>query len=329
MKVALAVLAGLAALGLFCCLGSLALGMFSLDDATPSPVAAAQGTRTDFALKPPATFTTTPQGHWRRETKDDLAQLWLDVQRLQPIPGLDDAQNKVSTLWAAILTNHYEGVTDHPLVMRRFVANGARAHFASALLINKKDHQRYWLSLYLVEADDHLEPFLFTQGCVALSMGSEMIIEFSWPKSHVFVEDFITGIYGSPTGLPLLEDDEVTGHFTFGDNSTAQWINTVTGATSMTAVARAIEYTFADDGTYTYSFVGGSGQVGAIKFGTDKDEGTWKVEHDLLVLTGQKWQRKLLIHGAPRGPQGQRMLLLQSEPYTFAPGSIGDVFIEK
>ncbi|KFE66380.1 hypothetical protein [Hyalangium minutum] len=311
VKITLAVTAALVGLSVTCCFGTLALGLLGGEETAPTGPRAIGGA--GFTFAPPASFQKAGEDHWRREQRDDTELYWVDVRRLPPIAGLEGADEKLSALWLKLLSDAYEQV-HAPLVQRRFVSNGARAHFGRARLLRPGNPEPVTVSLYLVEADDRLEPFLVVQGCDTTAMGSQMIILFSFPRTHVFVEELLATVQGSPTGGSLASDDEVTGQFAFGDTHTAQWINTVTGATSMTAVARAVDFTFNDDHTYTYSFTGGSGQVGAIKFGTDKDQGHWRVEHDVLVLTGEKSTRKYFITGAPRGPDGQQVLLLQPEP---------------
>lgn len=325
VKIAVGIVGALMALSAVCCLGTLGLGLVGSDTPAANTTASPGG----FVFAPPASFQQRGPGHWRREQKDGTETLWVDLSLLAPIPGLDDANGKLATLWKQQLTGHYENVRA-PLVQRRFVSNGARAHFARAKLLRPGNREPVMVSLYLVEADDHLEPFFVVQGCDTNEMGVEMIIQFSFPKTHAFVEELLKTVQGSPTGGPLVSDDEVLGHYQFGDTNTAQWINTLTGSTTMTAVARAADYTFEDDHTYAYSFTGGSGQVGAIKFQTEKDSGTWKVDHDVLVLVGEKVQQKYLITGAPKSPEGAQLLLLQSEPtWSLAPNVESEVYVRK
>jgi hypothetical protein len=95
----------------------------------------------------------------------------------------------------------------------------------------------------------------------------------------------------------------------------------------MTAVVRAIDFTFADDHTYTYKFTGGSGQMGAVQVGSDEDRGTWKVEHDVLRLDGERHQSQYFITGAPRSPTGAQLLLLQPKPnWSLAPEAGNEIY---
>lgn len=325
LKLALIAGGALAALGL-CCLGSAGLWLLAEADAGgPAPVGEApvgQG----FAFDPPAGFQPRGEGLWRREQQDGTELLWVEAWRLPALPGLDEAEAKLSALWLDLLPARYQDVRP-PLVQRRFVQNGARAHFARARLLRPGDPDPLLVSLYLVEAGDRLEPVLVTQGCTTNAPGALMIIEFSFPKTHLHVEELLTGIHGSPAGGPLVADPELTGRFALGDASTLQWVHAATGGTAVTAVARAVELDLAADHTYTWRFTGGSGRAGQIRFETDTDEGAWRVEHDVLVLTGKKHQSRYLLVGAPRDPDGRQLLLLQSEPgWSQAPQASYDVY---
>lgn len=101
----------------------------------------------------------------------------------------------------------------------------------------------------------------------------------------------------------------------------------------MTAVAYAVNLSFGDDHRFTYQFNGASGQVGQLRFATEGNEGTWRVEHDLLRLEGDGGKtRKYLVAGAARAPDGKRTLLLVSEgrftAAPFAAPSVGELFVE-
>ncbi|WP_224244377.1 hypothetical protein [Hyalangium gracile] len=52
-----------------------------------------------------------------------------------------------------------------------------------------------------------------------------------------------------------------------------------------------------EDYSFVYQYAGASGQVGAMLFGTEDDEGEWSVKHDVLTLTGQKRTRRYLMPG--------------------------------
>jgi hypothetical protein len=327
LKITLAVLGALLVLAGLCCVGTL---LIASDDANPAVGSTLRAGAGGFALEPPPSFKKKDgPGRWRLEQRDGTEVLWVDVTLMQPIAGLDGADAKLATLWTQQLTGAYENVRA-PLVQRRFVSNGARSHYARAKLTRPGNREPVMVSLYLVEADDHLEPFFVMQGCDTNEMGVMMIIEHSFPKTHVSVEDLLTGVRGSPVGVPLVSDEELTGHFQFGDSGTAEWMSVSTGGLAVTAVMRAADYTFNDDHTYTYSFTGGSGVAGNLKFQTEKDQGTWRVEHDVLVTTGEKREQKYLLTGAPRSPQGAQVLMLQPAPgWSQGPNSENEVWVRQ
>lgn len=333
VKITLAVVAGLLGLSGLCCMGTLTLGLLG-GDGDAAKVSLSVG-GAGFGFDPGATFQSTGQGAWRRELRDGTELMWVNVARLAPVPGLDEPEQALTNLWNQAVAGAFDPlpVMDRirpPIVQRRYVNNGARAHFGRARLFKKGTTEAVYVTLYAVEADDRLEPFLVVQGCDSTAMGGAMICNFSFNKTHVWIEELIKGVTGSPTGAPLVSDEEVFGHFQFGSNDTAQWVNTVTGATSMTAVVRAVDFTFNDDHTYLYKFTGGSGQVGSMRFASDEDRGTWKVERDVLLLDGEKHQYKYFITGAPKSPTGAQLLLLQPTPnWSLAPEAGNELYERK
>lgn len=322
---------GALVLGGLCCLGSAGLWVVVQSPAGPAPGAsqAPPPTSEAFAFEPPAGFQPGGEGLWRREQRDGTELLWVEARRLPALPGLDEVEAKLTALWLHLLRGAWPDLGP-PLVQRRFVQNGAKAHFARTRLLRPGTPDPLLVSLYLVEAGDRLEPVLLTQGCDTQAPGALMIITYSFSRTHLFVEELLGGIRGSPAGGPLVSDAELTGRFVLGDAGTLQWVDLATGGTAVTAVTRAVELDLAADHTYTYRFAGGSGRAGEIRFGTDTDRGEWHVEHDVLVLSGQRRQAKHLLVGASRGPEGRWLLLLQPGPdWSQGPQATCDVYVRQ
>lgn len=327
VKVTLAVVAGLAALSGLCCMGTLVAGL-ALDDA-PAPTAARSAALGGggFGFSPPSSFQQRGDT-WRREQADGDELHFVEVRRLPPVAGLGEPERKLATLWEQVVVPAFKPLPIHdriptPLTQRRFVENGARAHFGRARVLRRDTGDAVFVTVYLVEADDHLEPLLVTQG----RDGSTLAMNLSFGMTHAWVDEFFRGITGSPTGLPLVSDEEVTGHFKSGGTSTAQWVNTMTGGTTMTGVASATEYRFEDDHTFTYKSAAGAGQMGAMKFGFQEDRGTWRVEHDVLVVDGEQFDQRYFISGATWNPEGRRLLVLHLKPHwSLAPETPFEVY---
>lgn len=323
MKLVLAAVGGLLAFSCLCCGGAALLG-----DETPGVTGARRGQ--GFSMTLPPGFTDKGNGVWEHVVVEDTQTRTVRVTRLAAVPR-GDPQAMLEKLWREAVTSKPEYAPfGPPLPQRRFTQNGARAHFMrTRVWVNQSDAGRY-ISIYLVEADDEFVPLVITQDIAETAMGSAMLIQYAWGKSHAPIEELFKHLHGSPTGLPLVDDEELLGHFVMGDTSTAQWVNTYTGATSMTAVARALEYTFERDHTFGYQFSGGSGVVGAMKFATQKDRGRWWVEHDVLVIDGDQFDQRYFITGAGRGPKGEKLLLLQPQPnWSLAPQAEHELYVTK
>lgn len=321
-----------------CCTGTLglmALGLFAEDDTTASanrahvPGAAGRtgqpGAPGGFAFDVPKGWKANGEGRYLIEEKEDQDILGVEVVRLPSVPGLEDGEGKVARLWHERIGADWDGVTSTPPVLRRFVSNGARAFFTGSPLRSKKEGVLFRVTLYLVEADDRFEPLVFIQSYVPeITTARDMSAGYSWDTSHKNVELALEGVRGSPVGAPLVDDAEVVGHFSYATSSSLQWVNTFSGATSMSAVSYNIKHVFSEEHSFVYEYSGASGQVGAMKFGTENDEGEWSVKHDVLTLTGQKRTRKYLLLGASRTPEGRRTLYLMSDypGWSLYPGSI-------
>jgi hypothetical protein len=331
-----------------CCTGTLglmALGLFAEDDTAasaslaPMPGAAGRtgqpGAPGGFAFDAPKGWRVIGEGRHLIEEKDRQDILGVEVVRLPSVPGLEDGEGKVARLWHERIGADWNGVTSTPPVLRRFVSNGARAFFTASPLRSKKDGALFRLSLYLVEADDRFEPLVFIQSYVPENpIARDMSAGLSWDTSHRNVELALAGVRGSPVGAPLVDDTEVVGNFAYGTGSSLQWVNTFTGATSMTAVSYNIKYAFSGDHTFVYAYAGASGQVGAMQFGKENDEGEWSVKHDVLTVAGQVRTRKYLLIGAARTPEGRRTLYLMPEhpAWSLYPGAIAqhaELYVEK
>ncbi|NPC69566.1 hypothetical protein HPP05_07385 [Corallococcus exiguus] len=321
----------------FCCTGALglmALGLFAGDSdtpGTPGAVSRARGGGSPgepggFAFDAPQGWKTQEDGRFILEWDDRGNTLGVEALRLPAMPGLDDAEGRLAKVWQERIGADWNGVQPNPLVMRRFMSNGARAFFTAAVVRAKNNDRSFRVSLYLVEAGDRLEPLVFIQSFMTPGgLGEAMSASFSWNTSYARVEEALKGVRGSPVGLPLVDDTEVVGHFIYGTSSGAQWVNAYTGGTTMTAVSYSIDYTFGANHAFQYKYGGASGQVGAMKFGSDDDQGTWSVKHDVLTLTGGKRTRRYLLIGAARSPEGKRTLYLMQEGqgWSLSPGAIG------
>ncbi|MCY1043289.1 hypothetical protein OV208_18375 [Corallococcus sp. bb12-1] len=277
-----------------------------------------------FAFDAPQGWKSLEDGRFILEWVDRGDTLSAEALRLPSVPGLDDGEGKLLRLWRERVGADWANVNNNPPAMRRFMTNGARAFFTAAEVRHKTHGRSFRVTLMLVEADNRFEPLVFIQGfSTPGGIGEAMSASFSWNTSHQKVEDALKGVRGSPVGLPLADDGELVGDFTYSSSSAAQWVNAY-GGTTMTAVSYASQYILGADHTFQYKYSGASGQVGAMKFGSDNDRGTWSVKHDVLTLTGEQRTRRFLIVGAGRTPEGKRAIILMPEHPTWSlyPGAL-------
>jgi hypothetical protein len=302
---------------------------------SPAARAGRPGATGGFVLPLPAGYAGNGQGRYLYAQPDGTARLTVELIRLPALPGTANPAERLATLWTGTIAQDWDGTTPTPLVLRRYVGNGARAWYTGGQLRARPSGLVFYVSLYLVEAGDRLEPVVFLQGYEDPSgfiSTRDMMAGLSWPGSYdAAIEPTLRAMQGSPVGLALFQPSELAGSWVHSSNSTAQWVNTVTGSTSMSTVAYAVYYVFGGDGRYSYRFQGASGMVGALQFGGEDARGQWRIEDDQLLLGADSGkQRRYLILSAATAPDGRRTLLLMSEGrYVFAPFAIaaGEMFV--
>lgn len=329
-KTLLWVLLGVGGLCAVCGAGTVALvGLGAIAGATDvmgagtPPVPVVAGAPGGFQFTVPASFAAVSEGRWRFEKLDGDAKHTAEVIRFAAIPGLENPQDKLTQLWNQVIVRDWPGAPTRVLPLRRFVDNGARAYFTSASLKAANNQHPSLVSLYLVEADDRLEPFVVLQEYFDDSVGAVMTAKGSFDVTQPAVEALMKGIAGSPVGLPLVGEDELAGKWVYGSGAHAQYINVITGSTTFSAVSYTVKYDFEPNHDFSYDYVGANTQLGNTQFGGEKDKGTWRVEHDLLVLDGEARDRRYFIVGAGPGPEGRRILYLLPEPHwSLSPGAI-------
>lgn len=280
-----------------------------------------------FAFAPPPGWQSSGSGRFRTTQAQRSATLGVELIRLAAIAGRDSPGRKLTTLWTTQIGADWAGASATPLVLRRYVGNGAIAHFTSAVLKPKAGGIDTRVSLYLVEADERLEPLVILQTYADPESMAEVntnhAASFSFDTSSAQVEQALNATQGAPVGLPLAADDELVGAWVSSSSDNLQWLNTYSGAREMTAVGGVTRYELFADHHFTYRYQGGAGTVDAMKFGSEVDEGRWALERDVLVLTGEKHLTKYLLAGVARAPDGKRTLFMLPHPrWSWAPGQV-------
>jgi len=324
------VLLGAGGLCAVCGAGAVALAGLGLvagasDSTGPGGVSAAEqpGAPGGFALQVPASFALVSEGRWRFEKAEGTARHTVDVIRLPSVSAEAGPVAALTQQWNAVIVRDWPGAPTQVLPLRRFVNNGARAYFTSAQLTAAQNDHPSLVSLYLVEADERLEPFVVLQEFFDKSVGAAIVAQYSFDQSQPAVEEFIKGVEGSPVGRRLVDEAEVVGAWRHGSGASMQYVHVLTGSTTFSAVSYTIGYTFGADHSFRYEYSGANTQLGSTTFGGDRDTGTWKLEHDLLVLDGERFDRKFFIVGAGPGPAGRRVLYLVPEGHwSLSPGAI-------
>lgn len=304
-------------------LGVIAGATDSLGAGTPPVEGLQPGAPGGFTFTVPASFSPVSEGRWRFEKVDGTARHTVELIRLPAVPGREDPIGKLTRQWNAAIVRDWPNAPTRVLPLRRFVNNGARAYFTSATLTAANNDHPSLVSLYLVEAGDRLEPFVVLQEYFDKSVGAAIVARFSFDQTQPAVEEVFKGVEGGPVGAPLVDEADIAGSWKYGSGASMQYVNVITGGTTVNSVSYSVSYAFGAGHDFTYDYSGANTQFGNTQFGSDRDTGSWRVEHDLLVLDGERRDRKYFIVGAGPGPSGKRVLYLIPEGHwSLSPGAI-------
>ena len=286
----------------------------------------------DVSLKPapPAvalTFTM-PEGwvtegiwHIKRERDPNDSATRAAMVRFPPsIEAGKDMGLALGELWKTSVPAELAG-RHSSMVYRRYVGDGLFAQFVSGAGLEKGRVADTLFTIYLVDlgarwqpvvvAQTYEDPGFNIQSAVRMSAG------FSYSKTAETAEVFLATLRGpGPKRPPIATKEALAGDYSFGTSTQLQWENVYTGATSMTVVNYGGTLYLKPDGKYTSTFQSASGQVGALKFGSEKGEGTWEIDGDQLVLAATVgFSRKYRIAGLTVFGTGEKVavLLLRSD----------------
>jgi len=213
------------------------------------------------------------------------------------------------------------------MVYRRYVGDGLVAQFVSGAGQEKGRIADTLFTLYLVDLGARWQPVVVAQTYEDPTTNLQSVVRMSgrlsFSTSAQVAEVFLATLRGpGPKRPPLASKEALAGDYSFGSSSGLQWENVYTGATSMTVVNYGGTLNLKPDGRWTSTFKSASGQVGALKFGSEKGEGTWDVEGDRLVLTASVgFSRKYLIAGLTRFATGEKVAVLLSGPEVVVNGA--------
>lgn len=211
------------------------------------------------------------------------------------------------------------------MVYRRYLGDGIVADFIFAIGkdgVNKLDAS---YTVYLLDLGSVWLPMVVAQTYVDAydGPGGDMSAGFSFGKSADLAEVFYKSFQcPSAKNRVFVDKASVVGDYSYGTSSSLQWENIYTGATSMTFVSYGGTLNIKADGSFTYTFVSASGQVGAAKFGNAKGAGKWRIERDLLICDytsydqGDSYKRTketYRIAGLVQFSDGQKVIVLKTK----------------
>lgn len=275
-----------------------------------------------FTFAPPGGWAVEGAWHVRKKTEktgtgDNFRTAFI---RFPPsIEAGADMGAALRELWKLAVPAELAG-RHSSMVYRRYIGDGLSAQFIHGAGLEQGRRSNSLFSVYLIDLGSRWQPVVVAQTYEdpgnAIQSIESMMAGFSYAETAGMAEEFLATLRcPAAKGRPLVSKDALVGDYSYGSSSNLQWENIYTGAQSMTVVSYGGTLNLKADGSYAYTFQGASGQVGALKFATDKDQGTWDLAGDLLVLTpagtGQK-ERRYRVGGLTVFQDGVKVAVLLS-----------------
>lgn len=266
-----------------------------------------------FTFTPPAGWQAEGAWHFRRK-EESGAFVTAAVRFPPPVEAGKDIGATLRELWKTAVPPELAG-RHTAMVYRRYVGDGLVAHFIYGYGREKNRVADSLFTLALVDLGATWQPVIVGQTYEDPTTNIESIVRmsgsFSFSQSAGYAEEFLATLRcPAGKGRPFITKEALVGSYGYGSGSNLQWENIYTGATTMTVVSYGGTLDLKADGTFEYTFSGASGEVGSLKFGSEKDKGTWTVENDVLVTKGEVRERKYRIGGVTQFDDGTKVAVL-------------------
>lgn len=205
-----------------------------------------------------------------------------------------------------------------PDLLRRYVANGLRCHFAGVAWSRRESGLDYFgtaqeLHLYLVESGGLWYPVVARFGGMKGTLPNGEFVRDG--VRHEWLEELWAAARGEPGKAPLIAPEELIGTWEMSATTGGPfYYNAMTGASmGMGMVVRNNRIEFRADGTYEEVFVGGSG-IGTVAIQKQTSRGTWKLQSDpygvfLLQTEQTRSDSQNRLGGVYTLPDGRRVLV--------------------
>jgi len=279
----------------------------------PAAGAAGEG----FTFTPPAGWVQEGDWHLFRKVEDNSGLRTVRTAWVRFPPSIEpagDLGSALGKLWKEVVPAELAG-RHSSMVYRRYVGDGLHAQFIHGIGREKDRKSDSLYSLYLLDLGSRWQPVVAAQTYDSSSgSGIEMAAGYSYGESADLVETFLATLRcPAAKGRALVSKEALVAGYEYGSGATLQWENLYTGATAMTVASGGGTLDLKADGSFAYSFGGASGVVGALRFASDTDQGTWEAKGDLLLLTSTTGKvRKYRIAGLTTFPDGVKVAVLLS-----------------
>ncbi len=283
--------------------------------------AAAAGAAPDgFTFTPPAGWVVEAGWHLFRKTGDLSGRPTYRTAALRFPPSIEagsDFGAALRDLWKKFVPAELAG-RHSSMVYRRYVGDGLYAQFIHGVgrVTDRKSDSVF--TLLLLDLGARWQPVVVSQTYddpdSKMTTSVEMAAGYSYGETADIAETFLATLRcPAAKGKALVSKEALAGSYSYGSGATLQWENIYTGATAMTVAAGGGDLNLKADGTFTYTFGGASGVVGALQFASDASQGTWDIKGDLLLLSATTGRdRRYRIAGLTSFSDGVKVAVLLS-----------------
>lgn len=287
----------------------------------PPPTPAASGALPEgFAFSPPEGWIV--EGAWhvfrKGEGGNDRSFRTAFIRFPPSIGAGNDMGAALRELWKQVVPAEL-AARHSSMVYRRYLGDGLHAQFIHGLGREKDRRSDSLYSLYLIDLGSRWQPMVVAQTYDDPDMNVGAIVErmasSSYGDTARFAETFLATLRcPSAKGRALVSKEALVGDYSYGFGTSLQWENIYTGATTMTAVSGGGTLDLKADGSYAFYYGGASGVVGAQTFGSEKHQGAWELQGDLLLLSATNGKaRRYRVAGLTAFSDGVKVAVLLSQ----------------
>lgn len=264
-----------------------------------------------------------------KERPDDSAIISAMVRFLPAVVKSKNGGVILAELWKTAVPAE---IPMGSMIYRRYVGDRVPAWFVTGKAKEKGRLADSFFTLMIVDCGKTWQPVVVAQTYEETSQftaGVEMSASFSYGRSAELAEQMLSTFRCAETaGTPLADRSAIAGTLHFGSAASMDYIHIPTGTTSTSYVTYGGSYTFAANGTFTYSYSSASSNGGGANFGKVDGKGTWTIEGDKLVAKFSEYKQWTSSGGFPSELKNKVYVYLIGGVTTYGDGTKVVILVE-